>query len=239
MTAVRIERLDERVDDQRRLGRHVEHDERSRAFAVPEADVAIRSVTHRRYGYPLDQGQLGSCTGNAIAGWLNTAPAHKANTPLMREADAVRFYSEATRIDGIDGRYPPTDTGSSGLAVAKAAKAEGRIAGYRHAFSLHAALLALQTLPVITGVVWYEGFDSPDANGRVKISGQIRGGHEFELLGFELASTNEPLLDGLIKAENSWGLSYGLRGRFYFTARTFAELLADSGDVTVPTPLGG
>jgi hypothetical protein len=233
----RVKTLDEIVVPGKRLGRHVEHDERSRAFAVAaEPAEAIGPVSHRRFGM-LNQGQLGSCTGNAMAGALNTRPFRVGTATLLKEPDAVRLYSEATRIDGIQGVYPPTDTGSSGLAVGKAAKKEGRIAGYGHAFSVKAALSALMKIPVITGVAWYEGFDNPDLTGLVKIAGQIRGGHEFEVVAFEPVSTNDPLLDGIVEAVNSWGYSYGVRGRFRFTARTWAELLADDGDVTVPTPL--
>jgi hypothetical protein len=220
------------------LGRHVEHDPRSRDHAVEAAEaVAIKSVTHRRYGSPLNQGELGSCTGNAMAGWLNTAPSHKKGAKLLAEADAVRLYEEATKLDSQPGSYPPDDTGSSGLAVAKAAKNEGRISSYKHAFSVNSALTALQTLPVITGVNWYEGFDNPDANGLVTISGEIRGGHEFEIAGFELATSGDPVLDGLVHAWNSWGRSWGLKGQFFFTARTWATLLEQQGDVTVPQPL--
>lgn len=215
-----------------RLGRHVEHDDRSRNYAVAAATSTITRVRHRRFGV-LDQGQLGSCTGNALAGALNTLPLHVTRTHLKTEDDAVRIYSEATRIDSYPGSYPPDDTGSSGLAVCKAAKNEGLISSYQHAFSLEAALTALMSGPVITGVPWFEGFDTPDAQGRVSISGQIRGGHEFEIIGYQPAASGD-LLDGWVIAVNSWGTGWGVNGRFRFTARNWATLLEDNGDVTVP-----
>lgn len=167
-----------------------------------------------------------------MAGWCNTAPKATASSTLLTETDAVRIYEEATRLDAIPGSYPPDDTGSSGLAVCKAAKREGRITAYRHAFSIHGALLALQAGPVITGVPWYEGFDSPDADGHVAIAGQVRGGHEFEIVGFTPVGAH--YLDGLVEAVNSWGAGWGKTGHFFFTARTWSELLAQSGDCTVP-----
>lgn len=215
-----------------RLGRHVEHDERSRGFAVDvDEAAALKKVLHLRYGNPFNQGELGSCTGNAMAGVLNTAPFHSASGKLRSEKDAVAIYEAATTIDGIAGQYPPDDTGSSGLAVCKVAKSKGWIAGYKHAFSISAALQALQKSPVITGVAWYEGFDTPDAHGVVDISGSVRGGHEFEVRGYDPATD-------LLTAENSWGTSWGLKGLFHFTSKTWAELLAQQGDVTVPVPLG-
>jgi hypothetical protein len=238
VTRIVVEHLIERTVAGKRLGRHVEHDERSRAFAVtpPSARAKINAVSHERFGGPFDQDMpqpLGSCTGNAMAGWLNCAPHASSSSPLMSEADAVRIYSEATRLDRIPGEWPPDDTGSSGLAVCKAAKKEGRISSYAHAFSVHAALWALQAAPVITGVSWYEGFDEASGTTPVKIAGQVRGGHEFLVVAFAPASSGS-YLDGIVTAWNSWGPGWGDGGRFYFTARTWATLLGQHGDATCP-----
>lgn len=218
------------MTDLRPLGRNVEHDPRSRDFAVQVDEAApLKKVLWRRYGSVLDQGQLGSCTGNAIVGAVNTSPLRKTGAKALTEKDAVSIYSAATIIDGEPGEYPPTDTGSSGLAVCKVAKTRGLISSYAHAFSLAQALQALQAGPVITGVSWYEGFDSPDASGLVAISGGVRGGHEFEVLGYDPASD-------LLTAVNSWGKSWGVAGRFHFTSATWSALLAQQGDVSVPLP---
>lgn len=235
MTDVVTKSLVEHVVKGKRLGRHVEHDPRSRNYAVAVSTGTIQHVRHRRFGV-LDQGSIGSCTGNAITGVLNTLPFHVRRTHLKQEEDAVRIYSEATRIDEFDGEYPPDDTGSSGLAVCKAARNEGLIASYNHAFSLEAALTALMLGPVITGVPWYEGFDEPNGQGRVSIAGEIRGGHEFEVIGYLPRSSG--LLDGWVVAVNSWGPEWGIHsGRFVFTARTWGDLLDQDGDVTVPQPV--
>lgn len=229
---MKVRRIEEHsVGHGGRLGRHVEHDPRSRNYAVAAAVETIGRVRHRRFGV-LDQGDLGSCTGNAITGCLNSLPFHITGTHLKTEDDAVRLYLEATRLDGISGSYPPDDTGSSGLAACKAAKNEGLIASYSHAFSVEAALTALMTAPVITGVDWYEGFDTPDDQGRVSISGQVRGGHEFEIIGLQPAASG--WLDGWVIAVNSWGTGWGVNGRFRFTVRDWANLLDQDGDVTVP-----
>lgn len=222
--------LEEKLLPGKPLGRHVEHDSRSRDFPVEVDEAApLVKVLWQRYGNPFNQGNLGSCTGNAMAGILNTAPFHKTGK-LRTEKDAVTIYEAATIIDGITGSYPPDDTGSSGLAVCKVAKSKGWIDGYKHAFSIAAALQALMKGPVITGVAWYEGFDSPDENGLVEISGSVRGGHEFEIRGYDPATD-------LVTAENSWGVSWGVKGLFHFTSHTWAELLKQQGDCTVPVPL--
>jgi len=223
--------LDEIVVPGKRLGRHIEHDPRSLAhpFGVVVEAASLRTVHHRRYGAPFNQGNLGSCTGNAAAGAMNTAPFHRTGH-LLDEKDAVALYELATTFDDSPGQYPPDDTGSSGLAAAKALQTRSLISAYKHAFSVEEAVSALQLTPVITGVSWYEGFDTPDSHGHVSVSGQVRGGHEFELIGFQHASSLE---DSVVIAENSWGANWGMAGRFNFTVATWRQLLAEQADVTI------
>lgn len=229
-----VERIEEHVVEGKRLGRHIEHDPRSRDFAfTAPPEQALAAVEHKRYGTIFNQGQIGSCTGNACAGARNTEPLWNADDHILTELGAKEIYELATIVDGFPGQYPPDDTGSSGLAVAKAIKRLGLIGSYSHAFGIDAALAALQTGPVITGVSWYEGFDTPDANGLVKISGQIRGGHEIVARGYQPAANPD---DALILLDNSWGSTWGLNGSFYWTVATWKKLLASQGDVTILNP---
>lgn len=218
------------VLDGKRLGRHLEHDPRSRSFPADKA-TALHDIAHKRHSPPFDQGQLGSCTGNAVAGALDTEPIWKTGDPLMNEAAALKIYELATTLDEFAGSYPPDDTGSSGLAACKAARELGLLTSYRHAFGVDHALHALMLHPEVTGVNWYEGFDRPDANGLVKIAGAVRGGHEFEVAELINAAAG---LDALVACWQSWGPGYGKSGKFYMTVRTWGELLAEGGDVTVP-----
>jgi hypothetical protein len=64
-----------------RLGRHVLHDSQSRRFPVDTAGLSIVSVRHTRRIAILDQGQLGSCTGNAGVGCLGTDPYYGTLAP--------------------------------------------------------------------------------------------------------------------------------------------------------------
>lgn len=236
MTEVLRRKLEEHVIEGKRLGRHIEHDPRSRDYAYEvSAEGTLIAVEHKRHGSIFNQGNLGSCTGNALCGAKNTEPLyHQGSSHLITESGAVDIYSLATRLDGIsDGYYPPDDTGSSGLAVARAAKQQGIIGSYQHAFDMDAALAALQAGPVITGVSWYEGFDDPDIHGLVQISGQVRGGHEIVARGYVPATNPD---DALILLDNSWGTSWGVSGRFYWSVGTWRQLLADGGDVTILVP---
>jgi hypothetical protein len=57
----------------KRLGRHIRHDPRSFEFQAGRAPQIV-SVTHQSTGLPLNQGNLGSCTANALCGALDSAP---------------------------------------------------------------------------------------------------------------------------------------------------------------------
>ena len=217
--------LPEQKVEGHRLGRHVVHDPRSKNFPA-DAAAAIKSVQHSAVGLPLDQGNIGSCTANALCGALDSAPDNAAGRQFA-ENDAVSLYELETKLEGQP--YPPNDPGGSGLMVCKAAKQLGWISSYTHAFGINHALRALTLRPVITGVNWYTSFDAPDANGLVAITpgATVRGGHEVVADGIDAPNQ-------LVWFWNSWGASYSLGGRFGMSFDTWAQLLTEQGDVTVP-----
>lgn len=233
-------------------GRHIEHDARSLAYAYPVLPKsAIRSVAWTRRVPVLNQGQLGSCTGNAGTGLLGTdsagrtAPTKVAITPAaaaashgrfdagvhaLDETFAVQLYSLATLLDTVPGHYPPQDTGSSGLGVAKALKRLSLATGYRHAFHERAVASALQAGPVIIGIPWLESMFEAAPDGRLYVlpNSSVAGGHEVELTAYDASS-------GTYEVTNSWGTAWGNGGRAYLTSADLGWLLARHGDVTVPS----
>jgi len=228
-----LKTLDEYPIEGKPLGRHIEHDEASRNFAWEKQGNPIHSIVHKRHGSLFNQGQVGSCTGNAGAGACNTEPLfEEEHHTILREAEALGIYEEATRTDNIPGSYPPDDTGSSGLAVAKVLRRRGFIVGYKHAFSVEEALDALMVKPWIIGMSWYEGFDTPDADGIITIGGQVRGGHEVVAREYEMLSTS-PSPSDVVWFDNSWGTTWGRSGRFGMRVSTLTTLLAQQGDVTI------
>jgi hypothetical protein len=219
----------------KRLGRHIRHDSRSLAYRhVTTPGRPLVSVEHARHTPILNQGGVGSCTGNAETGALGSDPLWDTIPAgiVLDENMALSIYSAAETIDG-DGPYPPNDNGSTGLSVAQAAKAQGLIAGYTHCFTARDIASALQDSCVIFGVNWYDSFDRPDSSGLVAISPNavVRGGHEIVCRRIDVENR-------LLGCDNSWGTGYGAGGSFTMSWDTAERLLAEQGDAVVNIPLG-
>ena len=223
------------------LGRHVEHDPRSLAFAhgvLPK--TVIKSVDWTRRVPIFDQGQLGSCTGNAATGLVGTDSAARTGlTTVALSGDdtrwpvdedlAVEVYKLATTLDSISGAYPPDDTGSSGIGAAKALKKLGLATGYTHAFSLDALKSALQSGPVMVGTVWLNSMFDPTPAGNITVdrNSEVAGGHEYVLSAYDAGSRQ-------FRLDNSWSESWGVRGSAWVAEADMQWLLSQQGDVTVP-----
>lgn len=230
--------IEEHVIPGKRLGRHVLHDPRSWDHR-PELAPVITDVLHPSFGLPLDQGSVGSCTAEALSGAANSQPNYTGPLALPHlaglsyphnQTDAYVLYERETADEGSP--WTPggsNDPGGSGLAVCRAARELGWIQRWANAFTFDEAMRALVMRPVITGVNWYDSFDSPDSSGLVVISpgAQVRGGHEVVVLGINTEAQQIALM-------NSWGENWGLNGRFYMGYGTWEQLLAEQGDVTVP-----
>lgn len=243
------------------LGRHVNHDPRSRRYpfrAAPvEAEEDLVPVFHERHIPIFDQGNLGSCTGNAALGILATGPywdvmsdsvqQYGPQTPTGRlawtEHGAVDLYSLLTAADDYPGQYPPDDTGSDGLTAGKVLTADGIVPGYQHTFSASDAVRALQEFPLLVGTAWTEQMFYPDSLGRIDVQGSTAGGHEwivdeFVPIGQVPVGGSDVLSfrDSYLGGTTSWGTSFGVAGRFYLSFSDFNRLLESDGDVIVLTP---
>lgn len=223
----RIELLPEvQVPDAGRLGRHLHHDPRSRAFPLramlAEAKKPGHQTWFRRGVY--DQGATSSCVGQSVAGLVLSSPNLQKLEKVQRTSvNPLMLYRSAQLLDPWPGGEP-NYFGTSTLAGMKAAKAQGLIAGYRWGFSLEDVLLTLTQLgPVVIGVNWYEGMDHPKADGRIVPSGQPRGGHAVELTGI---NSDEKTVRGV----NSWGPGWGDRGRFELSWDDLGRLLDEDGE---------
>lgn len=228
-----------------RLGRHVQHDPRSLKFAAGVLPKSAIQPVHWERRVPIfDQGELGSCTGNAGAGWVATdnisrqgiatvPPTEGLNDGSVDEEFAVGLYEMATQLDDIPQQYPPEDTGSSGLGVAKALQKLGLLTAYDNAFSFDALASGLQFTPCLLGVAWYNSMFDTRSDGHIIYhpSSGLAGGHEILATQLEVGS------DGKVSRvwiDNSWGTSWGVNGRAYLTGDEMTRLLQNDGDVVVP-----
>jgi hypothetical protein len=227
-----FQRLHEEVVPGARLGRHVEHDLQSADYPIEGvlrmAEQPVDAYWDRRSPI-LDQGKRSSCTGNAMAGWVATDTETRTGSDSVDEALALQLYERATQLDPWPGTYPPDDTGSSGNAVAKAARELKLDTGWRWAFSLVSLLRALNHGPVLIGVPWLASMDDPDPAGMLTVDFRsgVRGGHELLLNHSDRKSK-------VVGGDNSWGNSWGDRGSFLLRDADLVALLARNGDCTIP-----
>lgn len=223
-----------------RLGRNVRHDSRSLSYQVEPVSLdALISVRHTRYIPILDQGSVGSCTGNAATGnlgsgsfWNSLNVQHSLSETDVNadEQFALSVYEAATQLDPWPGTYPPDDTGSDGLSVAKVLQQRGFLSGYLHATSLDAFLTALAVQPVIVGTEWRNDMFNPAPDGRIRITGDVAGGHEYVFTELDVENQR-------VWMDNSWTTQWGIQGRGYYSWDDIGMLLTADGDCTVFVPI--
>lgn len=225
------------INPQRGFGRHVRHDPRSRGYRITRRETPRTAQHVSRIG-PLDQGDLGQCTGAAALKCLSYDPFY---SQLNRRFQAFRWdistatqlYSFNTQNDSFAGTYPPEDTGSDGLASGDTLKKLSWISGYVHGFGLYDLISGLQAGPVSMGSNWYSSMSTPTSSGEVRITSAayLEGGHQYCLDGVDVAAQR-------VWGQQSWGAGWGpLGGRFWMSYKTVQRLLAESGDVISYIPL--
>lgn len=182
---------------------------------------------------PLNQGNFGTCVGNGTAQFLNTDPVEDHYEEGMGEPattglpTARALYYEATVLDGQPDDPNAAGGGQQGASVRSGMKAlarRKRIASYAAAATTDEITAWLRTQgPVVVGTDWTAQMFTPDANGFVRPTGGVEGGHCWLLVGVSD--------DGLsYKALNSWGSGWGVGGYFRISVADFATLLSHGGE---------
>lgn len=228
------------ASDDPRLKRHINHDPLSRFYAKDVRGLVVSDVDWPCHlSSILNQGDIGSCTAN-------TADEILASEPFVQTLDAMTmsqviagtqdwalgFYHDETLNDTYPGTFPPDDTGSDGLTMAKVLTSRGDISGYQHTFTAEDALKGMQTGPAAWGTNWTTGMDNVnETTGQVRYTGKVRGGHELSL--YKIVAAKEQLW-----FRNHWGpWGYQQLGVAWISFDDFAKSLKDQGDVTWFTPL--
>jgi hypothetical protein len=164
----------------------------------------------------LDQGAFGTCVGNGWAGWGDAEPI----VDTFVEKDARAIYFEATKIDGQPDDPDAPGGGQQGSSVrsgAKAMQARGRLSAYAFTTTLSAVREWLANHgPVVFGSDWTNDMFNPDAQGFVKPTGGVAGGHCFLCIGYD---------GDTFRFRNSWGSGWALNGDFLMTSADVQTLL--------------
>jgi Papain family cysteine protease len=225
----------------RRLDRVKMVDLRSLNFPISDA-LLVTEMKARSYTWStthvLDQGSEGACVGFGCSCELIARPAVEQG---ISNNFARLIYFEAQKKDPWPGgAYPgasPVYEGSSVLAGMQVLKEAGYIGEYRWAFDIHDLYLAVGYKgPAVIGVDWYEGMFSPDANGYIHPTGQIKGGHCVCIVGVKIVRDKFGVIDMLrsyFTIQNSWGTDWGMNG---LCRITFVEMLIlwPGGDFAIP-----
>lgn len=202
-------------------------DERSRDYPIrPLLQVAAATLPLRSYTWScagvLDQGPDGACVG---FGWSGELLARPAVVPGIDNAQALRLYHAAQRVDEWPGE---AYEGTSVLAGAKTVKAAGFMGEYRWAFNVDDVLATLGYHgPVVVGWNWRDGMWDIDGDGYVHATGDVVGGHCVFLRAVNVRHQ-------AVLIQNSWGIGWGMNGCAHLSWDDLEQLMADDGEACVP-----
>jgi hypothetical protein len=248
------------------LGRVQYHDPRNAQpqYAVAELPRrALKSVDWHRRAPIFDQGQLGSCVGNAAVGWVGT-------DNVTRQGRTFVDVSSTTAMAALTGDAR-LDTGSGPKVLATVPVDEA---------------LAVRDYAFATGLDTFSGTYPPDDTGTdgpsgakalVKLGLAGKYTHAFSLAALQAALQLGPVMWGTVwynsmfdlnsynhlvvdensgvagghellivgwdtatdvyKIANSWGTSWGEAGYCYVNTPDLTYLAAQGGDFTQPVDL--
>lgn len=205
------------------LGRIPQLDTRNLSFPAIDSVTATKPLRSYTWATPvhLDQGQTPSCVGH---GWTHDYNARPKSTKVVTEAEALALYAAAQALDGM----PMPHDGSSVLAGAKAAQAQGWIKSYTWAFNVNDVALAIGYKgPVVMGTDWLQLMFTPDAAGQIHATGPVEGGHCYLLTGVDVKKK-------LFRIHQSWGTIWGINGDAFISFDDLALLLTEQGEACVP-----
>ena len=215
----------------RKFGRRIWFDSRSKAFRVVSllTQPQRREIVSKHYECyaRLDQGDQGSCVRH---GWAHELACEPVPVTGINHDTAVGLYYEAQKVDPWEGgEYPGALAhyeGTAVLAGAKACMMTGLIGGYYFALGEEEMALGVSHYgPAVLGTVWTSGMSSPDADGRIRPTGSVQGGHCY--LIDEIDVDYEIERYWLL---NSW-IDYGINQRAWLSREDMGVLLKEGGEV--------
>lgn len=215
------------------LGRRHSYDLRDGKFMLkPPREAA--DVTYRYWGSftpILDQGETSECVVYSCDKFLTSSPI--VNKTFGTNADRHKVYKEVQKMDEWPGE---NYDGTSVRAMMKWLQEKQLITGYRWAFDWETAINhILTTGPLCLGTNWYYGMFDTDKDGYVHPTGQNAGGHAYIAIGANRNKKNPDGSLGAVQCINSWGASWGQKGRFWMTFKDLEKLISEDGEAATPT----
>ena len=212
-------------------------DPRSRGYSVRSlvAEAPTRAVWWTG-GVVTDQGQEGQCVGHAVTGEFLASPV-RGKLPRVNPTDAANslatsVFLRARQLDPWPGENYEGTAVNAGMKVGRE---RGWWDSYHWAFGIDDVKRALLLGPVVIGVEWRSEMYGTDADGMVKVEGDVVGGHALLVTGWTPAYGRR---GEVFRWRNSWGPGYGRAsspGNGYVRAADFRRLLDADGEAAVPT----
>lgn len=205
----------------------IDHDPQNRNFptrgVLHAADAPLVEKFYRGH-WAYDQGDTPHCVAFSGKGMFNRAPFSKAHPWWHRyRIDTTFWYNGAQNND----EWPGIDyDGTSARGLLRFLTSIGEVQEYRWCFGVDDVLQTLSHHgPVSIGSWWTTDMSRPNPsdNYNVTYTGRKIGGHQWYLLGID--PENEE-----VEGMNTWGRSWGKKGRFRMKFSTLDSILKDDGD---------
>jgi hypothetical protein len=166
-----------------------------------------------------DQGRTSECTCYSSTGLLLSAPIRQSRIP-----NTTLLYNHARLTDEFPDNDNDPDGGTSVRAVMAILKDIGYIQEYRWGQTVDDVIdWLIQHSPVVVGTTWKSDMFEPDRTGLIHPTGSVEGGHAYLCYRYDAIHDQLWFL-------NSWGIDWGIKGRFCMYSKEFEELLADNGE---------
>lgn len=222
--------LDIKVIPQRdkRLGRQKVHDPRSRSFPakaqIDRSKWVSRSI--RIYDPARNPDQChGECTGTSKCMQMNSS-GNRVAGKVLAIPDAHNIYMLASHNDPWPEAWPPSDTGSTGLASCVAAQMLSLGGEYKHVFNGadEVVQLIMDWHTVSVGTWWTDEMMNPNKYGVIEPRGEIIGGHQYLAHGYDKPND-------MVQIRCWWGSIKDL----WIKRSQLNDLLMDDGDAHIQT----
>jgi hypothetical protein len=207
------------------LGRRHAFDPRDRHYPMRRAlePKVAKEVTSKVWDTDtvLDQGSTPQCVAYSWTGFLLAAPREHSLKVLGGPSFPQALYFAAQKND----EFPGEDyDGSSVRGGAKALGLMSKIGEYIWATTADEARDFILTRgPIVLGTDWHVEMYHPDPQGYLKPEGAIDGGHAYLAIGFSRRRD-------AFRIMNSWGISWGERGRAWLKRADLQQLLERDGE---------